>query len=474
MKENYIVWFRQDLRLADNLALKKAIDTDGNIIPVYIWEEKEAVSLGAASKWWLHQSLLSLSASFDSLGSKLIFRQGNALNVLEELIKETSAKGVFWNRCYEPNYIKRDKEIKKVLQEQGLLVESFNGSLLFEPWEVLNSSKKAFQVFTPFWKSCLAKTIRFPIATPKHLPAPDNWPYSEQLSDLALEPKINWTSGIANTWQVGEIGAARTLNELLKTKVFSYQENRDRPDLERISKLSPYLHFGEISPHQIWHAVKTLEVKNELEQKNIDGYLRQLVWREFAYHLLYHFPNTVEQPLREKYRPFPWINDSKDLQAWQKGKTGYPIVDAGMRQLWKTGWMHNRVRMIVASFLVKDLLIDWKLGERWFWDTLVDADLANNVLGWQWVAGCGADAAPYFRIFNPVTQAEKFDPEGIYIRQWVPEIRNLPLPWLYKPWEATKNILEKAGITLGETYPNPIVDHSFARERALKALETLK
>lgn len=476
LKENHIVWFRQDLRLADNLALKAAIDLGANIIPTYIWSPAETPnsSPGAASKWWLHQSLSSLDKSLNNLGSKLIIRQGNSLETLQNLIKETKAKAVFWNRSYEPDAIERDKQIKKNLKEQGLLVESFNSNLLFEPWNTLNSSKKPFQVFTPFWKSCLEKVVPFPLSTPKSLASPDIWPKTDSLFDLGLEPKMNWTMGIVKTWDVGENIAATKLNKLLEGKIFYYQEKRDRPDLEGVSKLSPYLHFGEISPRQIWHAVKSLEINTSEKQENIDSYLRQLGWREFAYHLLFYFPNTVNQPLREKYINFPWINNLKQLEFWQKGKTGYPIVDAGMRELWTTGWMHNRVRMIVASFLIKHLLIDWKKGERWFWDTLVDADLANNVLGWQWTAGCGADAAPYFRIFNPTIQAEKFDPEGNYIRQWVPELKNLPLPWLYKPWETPKNILEKTGIELGKTYPNPVVDHSFARERALKALESLK
>jgi deoxyribodipyrimidine photo-lyase len=476
LKENYIVWFRQDLRLGDNLALKAAIDKGGKIIPIFIWSKQETteISLGGASKWWLHQSLISLSSSLEALGSKLIVRQGKPLDVLQELIKETSAKAVFWNRTYEPSNIERDKEIKKTLQEQGLLVESFNASLLFEPWTILNSSKKAFQVFTPFWKFCLDKAISLPVSTPKALSIPETWPASDSLVDLGLEPKINWASGFVKEWYVGENAAIKVLNDFLQSRVFNYQENRDRPDLIGISRLSPYLHFGEISPRQIWHSVKLLNVKTQEEQKNVDGYLRQLGWREFAYHLLFHFPNTVSQPLREKYSKFPWLNEGKDLSSWQKGKTGYPIVDAGMRQLWKTGWMHNRVRMIVASFLVKDLLVDWKLGERWFWDTLVDADLANNILGWQWVAGCGADAAPYFRIFNPITQAEKFDPQGNYIRTWVPEIKSLPLPWIYKPWQAPKDILEKAGVELGKNYPFPIVDHALARDRALEALDATK
>lgn len=476
MKQNSIVWFRLDLRLSDNLALAAAIDRGTNIIPIYIWssEEENETTPGAASRWWLHQSLNKLANELDKLGSKLIIRQGNALTVLQDLIKETNAKAVFWNRRYEPIIIERDKEVKKILQSDGLLVESFNSSLLFEPWNVLNSSKKAFQVFTPFWKVCLEKNISIPISAPNNLPRPETWPRSLPLSSLALEPKIDWASGLRTTWQIGEQEASLRLRKLLDGVICSYQESRDRPDLEGVSRLSPYLHFGEISPRQIWYAIKSKVNTDDNYKTNAEAYLRQLGWREFAYHLMFHFPLTVKHPLKEKFIKFPWKKDVKALQAWQKGKTGYPIVDAGMRQLWATGWMHNRVRMIVASFLVKDLLIDWQTGERWFWDTLVDADLANNVLGWQWIAGCGADAAPYFRIFNPVTQAEKFDPQGNYIKQWVPELRNLQLPWLYKPWQAPANELSKAGIELGKTYPYPIIDHNLAREIALKALESIK
>lgn len=475
-KNNVLVWFRKDLRLSDNAALKAAIETGNNVVPIYIWsadEEKEA-AMGAASRWWLHQSLTSLTQDLEQLGSQLIIRQGKALSVLCELLAETQANAVFWNRRYEPSIIERDKEIKTYLQTNGIEAKSFNSQLLFEPWTVLNSSEKPFQVFTPFWKSCLSRSITIPISSPKQLESPTKWPDSLKLKDLELEPKINWDIGLKNTWKVGEKAAANQLNNALTNVIAGYKENRDRPDLEGVSKLSPYLHFGEISPRQIWHAVKSKIVENSSYKESGEAYLRQLGWREFAYHLLFWFPQTVNKPLKEKFARFPWQTNQENLKAWQQGKTGYPIVDAGMRELWTTGWMHNRVRMIVASFLVKDLLIDWREGERWFWDTLVDADLANNVLGWQWTAGCGADAAPYFRIFNPVSQAEKFDPQSNYIKHWVPELKNLSVPWIYKPWEAPANILEQANIKLGQNYPIRIVDHQSARLEALAALESIK
>lgn len=475
-KNNVLIWFRQDLRLSDNAALKAAIETGNNIIPIYIWsldEEKEA-SLGAASRWWLHQSLTSLTQDLEQLGSRLIIRQGKALSILCELLAETQANAVFWNRRYEPSIIERDKEIKTYLHSNNIEAKSFNSQLLFEPWTVLNSSEKPFQVFTPFWKACLTRSITIPISSPKHLERPTKWPKSLEIKGLELKPKINWDEGLKKAWKVGEKAAADQLNNALTNVIAGYKENRDRPDLEGVSKLSPYLHFGEISPRQIWYAVKSKIVENSSYQESGEAYLRQLGWREFAYHLLFWFPQTVNKPLKEKFARFPWQTNKESLKAWQQGKTGYPIVDAGMRELWATGWMHNRVRMIVASFLVKDLLISWQDGERWFWDTLVDADLANNVLGWQWTAGCGADAAPYFRIFNPVSQAEKFDPEGNYIKHWVPELKNLSSPWIYKPWEAPANILEQAGVKLGQTYPIRIVDHQSARVKALAALESIK
>jgi len=420
-----IVWFRLDLRLADNPALQAAVERGRPVIPVYIWvpEEEGKWPPGAASRWWLHHSLAALDASLRQRGSRLIIRRGPSLETLRALMQETGADTVFWNRRYEPAIIARDKTIKA-----GLPAESFNSALLFEPWEL-----KPYRVFTPFWKACLAKgLISHPVgrAVPS---APSRWPASVPLNELQLLPKLDWARGF--DWEPGEAGARKLLQRFNPSR---YTAERDRPDLRGTSRLSPHLHFGEIGPRQIWAAL----VKNA--DQSGWGYLRQLGWREFAHHLLYHFPHTADEPLRPEFAKFPWQPDRKQLRAWQRGQTGYPLVDAGMRELWSTGWMHNRVRMVVASFLVKDLLISWQDGAHWFWDTLVDADLANNTLGWQWVAGSGADAAPFFRIFNPTSQAEKFDPRGEYARHWVPE----PVA--------------------------PIVDHAVARKRALAALEKIK
>jgi len=433
-----LVWFRQDLRLSDNPALSAALEGGHPIIPVYIWapEEEGAWPPGAASKWWLAQSLRSLDADLRRRGSRLIVRRGPSEATLKQLVSETGAALVVWNRRYEPAAIERDAVIKSRLR-----AESFNGNLLFEPWTIQNQSGKPFQVFTAFWRSCLATRVAAAAPdAPDRIPAPSKWPGSLDVSNLGLEPAIDWAGGLRTMWRPGESGAQAQLDRLLAEVVQRYPETRDRPDTVGTSRLSPHLHFGEISPGTVWRAVMRL-----MPNAAAESYLRQICWREFAYHLLYHHPETTHQPLRPKFAAFPWVQDPANYRAWTKGRTGYPLVDAGMRELWHTGWMHNRVRMVVASFLVKHLLIRWQDGAAWFWDTLVDADLANNTLGWQWVAGCGADAAPYFRIFNPTMQAAKFDPDGAYVRRWVPEIGT-------------------------PAYPAPIVDHADARRRALNAL----
>ncbi len=474
-----LLWFRQDLRLGDNPALRAATKRGGLIIPVFIWgpEEEEGWAPGGASRWWLHQSLASLSHELQERGSRLVIREGPALQTLRELVRETHADAVFWNRRYEPAITERDVAIQEALQAAGVMVETHNASLLFEPWEVLNKAGKPFQVFTPFWKACLSlPEVGEPLPVPRRLPAPGTWPQTPSVSQLALEPKVDWAVGLRSAWSPGSAGATAALKRFLREALSEYERTRDRPDIPGVSRLSPHLHFGEIGPRQVWHAVRDrsrASRKRQMRQR-ASAYLRQLVWREFAYHLLHHFPHTTDRPLRPEFGAFPWKEDKKGLKSWQKGLTGYPIVDAGMRELWTTGWMHNRVRMVVASFLVKDLLIPWQEGARWFWDTLVDADLANNTLGWQWVAGCGADAAPYFRIFNPMGQGEKFDPNGDYVRRWVPELRKLTAPWIHRPWEASYSVLAAAGVELGRTYPKPIVDHAFARQRALAALATIK
>jgi deoxyribodipyrimidine photo-lyase len=455
-----IVWFRQDLRVEDNPALFEACQNYKQVLPVYIWapEEEGAWAPGGASKWWIHHSLESLDRDLQKIGLNLTIRVGSSQKELEKLIKETDATAVFWNRRYEPSSIERDKKIKANLK---IKTESFNGSLLWEPWTICNGSGNPYKVFTPYYKACLADIEPTPpLAIPKKSSSPKV--NSVPIAELNLLPRIHWDAGMQATWKPSTEAAKKRLNYFLDKHVDAYSTDRDFPAIDGVSNMAPFLHHGNISARMIWHAT------------SVQPFARQLVWREFAHHLLYHFPHTPEKPLRPEFENFPWKYDDKALHAWQKGLTGYPIVDAGMRQLWKIGYMHNRLRMIVGSFLVKDLLLPWNQGAAWFWDTLCDADLANNTLGWQWVGGCGADAAPYFRIFNPITQGEKFDPDGAFVREWVPELKGLSNEWIHKPWEAPPLILRAAGITLGKDYPFPLVDHSKARLEALAALEKIK
>lgn len=466
-KSPVLVWFRDDLRLADHPALAAAVSGGHPIIPVFIWapEEEGNCQPGAASNWWLDASLRALSRELEERGSRLIIRRGPTSTALVELIEKTKASGVFWNRVYRPPTIQRDRELKSELRKREIAAESFNASLLFEPGTILNNSGKPFAVFTPFWRACLAKAVAAPVHDPPpKLRAPESWLDSLQVSELGLQPAIDWAGGFRGNWQPGEKGAKAQLDRFLQEALDTYCESRDHPGVTSTSRLSPHLRFGEISACQIWHAIDGL---------GGDAFLRQLGWREFSYHLLCSRPQSVDQPLRPEFARFPWKHDPQSFAAWTRGKTGYPFVDAGMRELWSTGWMHNRVRMVAASFLVKHLLIAWQEGAAWFWDTLVDADLASNTMGWQWVAGCGADAAPYFRIFNPVLQGEKFDPAGNYVRRWIPELAKLPDAWIHKPWRAPRPILARAGVELGTTYPHPIVDHDEARSRALAALRKI-
>ena len=473
-----LVWFRQDLRLSDNPAVAAAVDRGSPVIPVFIWslEEEGSWRPGAASKWWLRRSLAALHEELEKRGSRLIVRRGPTRKALNDLLAESGASAVFWNRRYEPAAVDRDGKLKSHLRECGIAAESFNGNLLFEPGTIRNGNGQHFRVFTAFWRACLSKPVAPPSKdAPKKLRSPEVWPHSLELSELALEPTVDWASGLRATWQPGESGAKSQLRRFQKEAIQEYPVGRDKPGVVGTSRLSPHLHFGEISPGQVWRAVLGMMNDGTVgSHAACEAYLRQIGWREFAHQLLYHHPESPEQALRPEFAAFPWKTDPQTLRAWTKGKTGYPIVDAGMRELWHTGWMHNRVRMVVASFLVKHLLIGWQEGAAWFWDTLVDADLANNSLGWQWVAGCGADAAPYFRIFNPVIQGEKFDPAGGYVRRWVPELAGLPDEWIHKPWKAPASILTKAGVQLGRTYSSPIVDHDAARERALAAFRSTK
>jgi len=471
-----IVWFRQDLRVQDNPALAAAVASGGPVVPVYIFDEagEGRWPMGAASRWWLHHSLAALDAALRERGSRLVVAQGESGAILKDLIKTTGATAVYWNRRYEPAVIARDKVLKAGL---GVEVKSFNAALLFEPHTVQNKAGGPFQVFTPFWKHCQSLAVDAPVRLPAGpITAPSKWPKSLALDQLKLLPVLPWAGGFAAKWQPGEAGALKRLKKFTAGAMTGYAEQRDRPDSDGTSALSPHLHFGEIGPRQVWAAVRALSKDSGVFPANRGAqvFLTEVGWREFAHHLLYHFPHTPEQPLRTDFATFPWRKDAKHLRAWQRGLTGYPIVDAGMRQLWATGWMHNRVRMIVASFLVKHLRLSWQEGAAWFWDTLVDADLASNTLGWQWSAGCGADAAPYFRIFNPILQGGKFDPAGAYVRRWVPELAKLPVEFIHQPWEAPMDMLAGAGLTLGRDYPQPIVDHGEARVAALAALQAMR
>jgi deoxyribodipyrimidine photo-lyase len=474
-----IVWFRSDLRLTDHPALAEAVGRKGPVVPLFNWapEEEDPWRPGAASRWWLRRSLASLDDALRTRGSRLIVRRGTALQTLRDLARETGARTVCWSRRYDPSSIARDAEIKKALIDDGIEAVSFNASLLVEPWKLATSAGGSFQVFTAFWKACAAAVpLHEPLPAHATLPAPATWPDSLPLSELGLDPEVPWDAGLRETWTPGEIGAQTRLDRFLAEALSGYPSDRDRPDRPGSSRLSPHLHFGEIGPRQIWFAVQqhAALAMTAGPSAGAETYLREIGWREFAHHLLFHFPRTLEEPLRGQFARFPWIEDPAALRAWQRGRTGYPLVDAAMRELWATGWMHNRARMIAASFLVKDLLVSWRHGARWFWDTLVDADLANNTLGWQWTAGCGADAAPYFRIFNPITQGRKFDPEGAYVRRWVPELMRLPSEHIHSPWTAPQSVLSEAGVRLGFDYPAPIVDHARARTRALAALASLK
>lgn len=473
MTDLTIIWFRQDLRIEDHPALLTACER-GRVLPVYIYDESEKKnwSLGASSKWWLHYSLKNLSNELQTSGYQLVLRKGKALETLKQVLTETGASAVYWSRCYEPASLERDAEIKKELIANKIDVQSFNASLLFEPWTVVTKQGKPYQVFTPFWNACQAlPSPPSPLAKPPKYLGKQTKVKSLTIEELNLLPKIHWDRNIQQVWKPGALEAKALLSSFLNGAILNYEVARNDPAIEGTSSLSPYLHFGEISPRMIWHEILKIYTGRENE---VDSFLRQLGWREFAYYLLYHFPKTTNQPLKENFMQFPWKQSFPYLLLWQKGNTGYPFVDAGMRQLWQTGWMHNRVRMVVGSFLVKDLLITWVEGAKWFWNTLVDADLANNTLGWQWVGGCGADAAPYFRIFNPTIQGEKFDPSGNYIRRWVPELANLSSKWIHKPWQAPEDVLKKAGIKLGENYPAPIVDHASARMEALAAFSNIK
>ena len=466
-----IVWFRADLRLDDNPALAAAAESGQPVLAVYILDTTDPHPPGGASKWWLHHSLSSLAAALARRGIRLVLRRGNPAAKLLKVVAQSGATSVVWNRAYDPHTVARDTAIKIRLKAENIACQSTPGELLVEPWAMASGTGRPYRIFTPFYKALLARTSSDPpLAAPRLLSAFDGAVESDDLVSWSLCPSApDWAGGLREVSSPGEDGARRRLLRFIDDDMGSYGKMRDIPSRDGTSRLSPHLAFGELGSRRVWHTLMA-----HPPGSGRDDVLRQLAWREFARHLLFHLPEFPNRPMRAEFEAFPWVADTQSLRAWQRGRTGYPIVDAGMRQLWRTGWMHNRVRMIVASFLTKHLRIDWRRGAAWFWDTLVDADLGNNTAGWQWVAGCGTDAAPYFRVFNPTLQGRKFDPDGDYVRRWVPELALVPSEWIHQPWLTPGQTLADARVTLGRDYPHPIVDHASARAAALAAYRTIR
>ena len=469
-----LVWFRQDLRLADNPALLHACE-QGQILAVFILDDQSVDHQlpGGAGSWWLQQSLLQLS---QACHNNLLCLRGNPAELLPLLAREYGCQELVWNRCYEPWQIRRDSALKQQLQNTGLKVQSFNGSLLWEPWQVLKKDGTPYRVFTPYYqKGCLTQPEpafnlrRTPVV--HWLTVKSAHKHHTDPIALALLPEKRWYQHWPELWDVSEEGAHQALSVFIKQRLPQYKHGRDIPSLQGTSLLSPYLHWGQLSPNQIWHQAKALS--QDLSDPHLLKFLAELGWREFSYYLLYHFPDLPNKSFNPKFSEFQWLNQAEVIKQWQQGQTGIPIVDAGMRELWQTGYMHNRVRMITASLLVKNLRQHWLQGARWFNDCLLDADLASNSASWQWVAGCGADAAPYFRIFNPVLQGEKFDPQGAYVKQYCPELNQLPDKYIHSPWLAPESVLTAAGIELGMDYPRPVVDLKLSRQQALDAYSAL-
>jgi len=470
-----ILWFRQDLRLNDLPALVHAA-ARGDVIPVFIYDESLGGdwSLGGASKWWLHQSLTALGADIEAQGGTLTLRQGDTIATLQGLVNATGADAIYFSRQYQPWQVALENDVNDAFSSADVEVKRFAGTLLHQPGSVLTGSGTSFKVFTPFWRAALKLPVAAPAATPS-----TNWTGDDLASDelahwLLCPTQPNWAEGWDSLWKPGEDGAHDALRYFLDGPVANYSEGRDIPSKRYTSRLSAHLKFGEISPRQVWAAAEQQKLATPQWSSAIDKFLAEIGWREFCYQLLDLFDAMPDEPFKEQFGGFPWADDPEHLKAWQRGLTGYPIVDAGMRELWQTGFMHNRVRMIVASFLTKHLLVHWRHGESWFWDCLLDADIASNACSWQWVAGSGADAAPYFRIFNPVAQGQKFDPEGEYVKKWCPELSEMPKRYIHAPWEAPDMILMTANVSLGNNYPNPIVDHKMAREAALSAYGAIK
>lgn len=477
MSKCAIVWFRRDLRLADNPALHAAVDRGFDaVVPVYIHAPDELGDWapGAAQRVWLAASLHALAAELAALGAPLVIRRGPSLAAIEALIAESGAEALLWNRLYDPHEIAHDSHIKSQLGARAdLVVESFQAHVLQEPWKVATQQGAPYKVFTPFWKNIHARSRRAPLARPNALPPARQRIDSLDIDALALRATRDWGERMLTHWQPGEAGAQARLAAFFTGAAARYDEGRNRPGVVGTSGLSPHLHWGEISPFQVMREVDEWLDSNTASDTHAARFASEIGWREFAHHILFHFPHTPDAPLDARFNHFPWSRDDAALDAWRRGQTGIPMVDAGMRELWATGYMHNRLRMTVASFLTKNLLVSWRHGARWFWDTLVDADLAANTLGWQWAAGCGADAAPFFRIFNPARQGQRFDPDGTYVRRWVPELAALPDRHLHEPWAAPAAVLALAGVTLGRSYPKPLVDLKASRREALAAFEQL-
>ncbi|MBJ88525.1 MAG: deoxyribodipyrimidine photolyase [Woeseia sp.] len=453
-----IIWFRQDLRVNDNQAFNAAVESGMPILPVYVLDNENAGewALGIASRCWLIQSLTALNKSLEG---HLRFFKGPADQIIPKLANEVNASGVYWGRCYEPWRIHRDQYIKTTLHQNNIQAKSFNNSLLFEPNRILKPDGTPYKVFTPFFRNgCLQATQQTDLTVKTaSVRVFDQSPVGEDINELDFSLDSNLQAAVQNNWQPGELGALNQFNRFLDHGIQGYKEGRNFPGTDHVSRLSPHLHFGEISIRQVWHSIKN---ETEADREDIEHFLSELCWREFSYNLLYHRPEMPRKNLQEKFDKFPWRDNKKDFNKWRLGETGYPIVDAGMRELRQTGYMHNRVRMIVGSFLVKNMLLHWHHGKDWFWDSLFDADLANNSASWQWIAGCGADSMPYFRIFNPITQGRKFDPQGVYIRRHIPELAKIPAEHIHMPWVAGTKI----------NYPTPILDLASTRKRALKAL----
>ena len=467
MTQPVIVWFRQDLRLNDNPAFAAAIRSQAPIIPVFVDDTAYGRPAGKISLWWRNKSLAALADDLKARGLTLIYREGNGLETMRSLVDETDAATVFWNRQYEKDTIARDTELKSWLKGNNRQGEGHVGNLFFDPWQIMNKKNGShFKVFSAFWKACLQAGLPCDLsAPPARIGAPEKSPESLPLPEAGSPPARD----METLWLPGERGALKMLDVFFDEALDSYADNRDIPGGVTTSRLSPHLRWGEISPQRILASLG----EARLDTRNGSKFLSEVGWREFSYYLLYHYPDMPERCLQNKFEAFPWRDAPEDLEAWKQGQTGYPIVDAGMRELARTGFMHNRTRMIAASFLTKHLLIDWRAGEKWFWECLADADPANNVAGWQWTAGCGADAAPYFRIFNPIIQGQKFDPDGIYTKTYAPELAKLSGKMIFAPWEASPETLSDAGIALDVDYPAPIVKHEMARTRALDVFHAL-